>query len=86
MWVVYYERKNKLLQSTPKRIATFDECIYEIGYGNFLIIHNHSKKHADQKCFFVSVNDYPIILPFRERGEVIQLITLFPDRRYKDGR
>jgi hypothetical protein len=83
MRIVYCEEKNKALLQTLGRKTCFDEIIDEIESENFLIIKNTSTHHVEQKCFLVDINDYPIVAPFNIRADVIQLITFFPDRRYK---
>ena len=83
MWIVYCEEKNRKLKSDKTRKTSFDEIIQEIMEENFIIVNNTSKYHKEQKCFVVEINRYPIVCPFNYRNEVVQLITFFPDRRYK---
>lgn len=83
MWIVYCEEKNIKLNNSLGRKASFDKIINEISQGNFILINNTSKKYPEQICFLIEINRYPIVCPFNYRNEVIQLITFFPDRRYK---
>ena len=83
-WIVYCEKKNKELLARIDRSSSFEDCIEKIQSELFVIIENPSKNHQGQNCFLVLINDYPHIAPFNEWKETIQLITLFPSRRYKD--
>ncbi len=82
-WIIYCEQKNNMLSKKDDRLIMFADCIEKIESGLFLIIENPSKNHKSQNCFLIYINDYPIVVPFNERESTIQLITLFPDRRYK---
>lgn len=85
MWIVYCAEKNQLLKDKADRLSvSFEDCIIEISNGDFLVIESPNKEHDGQKSFLIDINGYPIVVPFNIRGKVIQLITLFPDRRYKN--
>lgn len=85
MWIVYYAEKNEILKNRADRLSVnFEDCIAEIINGDFLVIDSPGKDQAGQKSFLIEINSYPIIVPFNIRGNIIQLVTLFPDRRYKD--
>lgn len=84
MWIVYCEKKNEELKKKKERLTSFDEIILEIENKNFVTVENTSKNHPKQRCFLVEINDYPILAPFNERGNIIQLITFFPSRRMKN--
>ncbi|PIK14722.1 hypothetical protein [Halobacteriovorax sp. JY17] len=83
VWIVYCEEKNRLLKSKKERRASFKNVIEQVEAGDFLVVANTSKNHPNQECFLVLIEDYPFIAPFCQRADVIQLITLFPDRRFK---
>ena len=84
MWFFYCVAKNKRLKSTKGRfVYGFEEAIVEIQEGNFLVIVGPSIKHQGQRSFLIELGDYPFLVPFNRRGDYFQLITLFPDRRYK---
>ena len=85
VWIVFCAEKNETLKSKADRLSvSFDDCITEITNGDFLVIDSPGKDQAGQKSFLLEISNYPIIVPFNIRGNVIQLVTLFPDRRYKD--
>ncbi len=85
MWIVYCAEKNEILKNRADRLSVnFEDCIAEIINGDFLVIDSPGKDQAGQKSFLIEINSYPIIVPFNIRGNIIQLVTLFPDRRYKD--
>jgi hypothetical protein len=85
VWIVYYAEKNEILKNRADRLSVnFEDCIAEIINGDFLVIDSPGKDQAGQKSFLIEINSYPIIVPFNIRGNIIQLVTLFPDRRYKD--
>lgn len=85
VWIVFCAEKNETLKNKADRLSvSFDDCITEITNEDFLVIDSPSKEQAGQKSFLIEINNYPIIVPFNIRGNIIQLITLFPDRRYKD--
>jgi len=82
---VYCSEKDRWLKSSRSRLfVEFDECIKEIGLGKFQILRNKNPKYQTQFMFLVRINDYPFIVPFEHRGEFIRLITVFPDRRFKN--
>lgn len=84
--IVYCAEKDEQLKKREDRFGlSFDRCISEIQKGNYLIILSPNSQHRDQKSFLILFNDYPVVIPFRKRGEVLQLITFFPDRRFKNG-
>jgi len=82
-WIIYCEEKNQLLKSNVGRIATFDDVIVKLEEGQFLVLNKDTSKYGNQSRFIVRVNNYPIEVPFNERNETIQLITLFPNRKFK---
>jgi hypothetical protein len=85
VWIVFCAEKNETLKNKTDRLSvSFEDCITEISNGDFLVIDSPSKDQAGQKSFLLEINNYPIIVPFNIRGNIIQLVTLFPDRRYKD--
>lgn len=84
-WIAYCEKKNQELIAKSHRLTSFAEIIEELNMGNFVVIKNSSKNHRDQECFLVEIHDYPILVPFNTRNEIIQLITFFPSRRLKNG-
>jgi hypothetical protein len=85
VWIVFCAEKNEMLKNKAGRLSvSLDDCITEISNGDFLVIDSPSKEQEGQKSFLLEINDYPIIVPFNIRGSVIQLVTLFPDRRYKN--
>jgi hypothetical protein len=85
VWIVYCAEKNEILKNRADRLSVnFEDCIAEIINGDFLVIDSPGKDQAGQKSFLIEINSYPIIVPFNIRGNIIQLVTLFPDRRYKD--
>ena len=85
MWIVYCAEKNEILKNRADRLSVnFEDCIAEIINGDFLVIDSPGKDQAGQKSFLIEINSYPIIVPFNIRGNIIQLVTFFPDRRYKD--
>lgn len=84
LWIVYCsEKATKLSRIETRFNISFLSVIREIKKGDFLVINSPSNKYLGQKCFLVLIEDYPIIVPFEIRNQVLQLITLFPDRRYK---
>lgn len=87
VWIVYCVEKNYQLQKEKGRFSLdFDDAIEEIENEDFLVIDSPSKEHLDQKSFLIEINEYPVIVPFNIRGNIIQLITMFPDRRYKNAK
>lgn len=82
-WIIYCEAKNQLLKSNVGRIATFDDVIVKLEEGQFLVLNKDTSKYGNQSRFIVRVNNYPIEVPFNERNKTIQLITLFPNRKFK---
>lgn len=86
LWIVYCAQKDAQLRSQDDRFyLNFDNCIREIEKGNYVVILSPNRKHKDQKSFLIMICDYPIVVPFNKRDTTIQLITFFPDRRYKNG-
>ena len=82
--IVYCAKKECELRKTKGRIATFDDVIKEIEAGDFYVAYKANDPHKNQPRFIVIVDDYPIVVPYNENAETIRLITLFPDRRYRD--
>jgi hypothetical protein len=86
VWIMYCEEKNQQLKNESNRFSlNFDDVIRELENGDFLVIASPGKKYETQKSFLIEINEYPIIIPFNMRKNTIQLITMFPDRRYKNA-
>ena len=87
VWIVYCAEKNKKLVNLKERFSlSFNDAIKEIENGDFLVIDSPNSDFHGQKSFLIEINEYPMIVPFNMRGKVIQLITMFPDRRYKNAK
>ncbi len=85
-WLLYCEAKDqKLRQSKERGGFGFMDAIKEIENACFEIIESPSKARFFQKSFLVELNGYPYIIPFQFRGYHIQLITMFPSRRFKNA-
>jgi hypothetical protein len=82
-WILYCAKKDEVVKNNITRVATFDDIILKIESGLFLVLKKDKEPNEGQSRFLVRVNGYPIIVPFNERGQIIQLITLFPDRNFK---
>ncbi len=86
-WIVYCVKKNQQLRKRRGRFSLdFDDVIDELKNGDFIVIDGPNKDYKEQKSFLIELQGYPIIVPFNIRGNVIQLITMFPDRRYKNAK
>lgn len=86
-WIVYCEQKNRKLTNLNGRFSLcFGDAITQIENGDFLVIESPNSDYRGQKSFYLEINEYPIIVPFNIRGKVIQLVTMFPDRRYKNAK
>lgn len=40
--------------------------------------------YPGQRIFVVMIDGYPHVIPYEVRGEIIWLITLYPNRKYKE--
>jgi hypothetical protein len=86
LWIVYCALKDVQLKKRKDRFdLDFEKCISEIANGNYLVILSPSSQYANQKSFLIMYDGYPVVVPFHKRLQVVQLITFFPDRRYKNG-
>lgn len=84
MWIVYCAQKDAQLRDRDDRFfLNFDWCISEIFKSRFRVVATPAVAHRNQKCFLLFYHGYPILVPYRKRAETIQLITFFPDRRFK---
>lgn len=74
--------KNELLKK--ERRISFEEIILAIDNGQLLnvLAHPNPEKYGNQKLYLVALDDYVIVVPFREEGDEIFLITAFPSRKY----
>lgn len=85
MFFYCVEKNNEILNKADRKGVSFDDAIEEILEGNYLVVNNKSKKHIGQACFLIELDNYPFVIPFNINGRTFQLITMFPDRRYKNG-
>lgn len=86
-WIVYCESKNRQLINERGRLSlNFNDAIEEIESGEFLLIDSPGRKYESQKSFLLEIDKYPVVVPFNIKKSIIQLITMFPDRRYKNDK
>jgi hypothetical protein len=76
-------KKNLELQSEGR--PSFEEVVEAIADSGVLA-DGPNPVHKGQRIFVVSVRDYPHVVPYEKRGEVLWLITVFPSRRYKNAK
>lgn len=87
LWIVYCALKNEKIKRQKERLnIDFDLAIKEIESQDFLKVSSPGRSHRGEEAFIIVIYDYPIVVPFNTRGQVIQLITMFPDRRFKNVR
>lgn len=77
------EKKNIELQTEGR--PSFEEAVEAIA--NFGVLHEGPNPvHKEQRIFVVKIRNYPHIVPYERRGEVLWLITVFPSRKYKNAK
>jgi len=76
------DQKNERLKK--ERGISFEEIILAIENGRLLnvLANPNPKKYAGQKLYLVVLEDYVVVVPFREEGDEILLITAYPSRKY----
>jgi uncharacterized DUF497 family protein len=76
------DQKNERLKK--ERGISFEEIILAIEDGRLLnvLTHPNTKKYAGQKLYWVALEDYAVVVPFREEGDEILLITAYKSRKY----
>ncbi len=82
--IIWDKEKNNILYE--KRNISFEIiCNYIKQWHPYKIVeHQNKKDYAHQYLLIVSYQEYPYVIPFQFITPwTIQLITIFPDRRYK---
>ncbi len=72
--------KNRLLQKT--RRVSFEQIIDQIKAGEILAVTRNKKDYPGQLIAIIKLNGYAYQVPLRVRKGYIQLITVFPSRKY----
>lgn len=87
LWIVYCFNKEQQLIALKNRTGiSFTDTIGKIESFNYIIVESKSTDHVNQQSFIIKLKGYPFVVPFNIRGSVIQLITVFSDRRFKNVR
>ncbi len=82
LWFEWSAEKNDWLQRERK--VSFEQVVDAIQNGRLIeVVENTSRQHKGQRCFIVLIHDYPHVVPFVERGEMIFLKTVYPSSRHK---
>ena len=73
--------KNALFQ--PTRGLGFEAVVTAIMSGGLVatVPHPHRDRYPHQRVLIVAINNYTYVVPCIVRGEVAELITLFPSRK-----
>ena len=73
--------KNIVLQR--ERGVSFEEILAAIEVGGLLANqpHPNHERYPQQRVLVVAINDYAYIVPYIVRGDVYELITIFPSRK-----
>jgi uncharacterized DUF497 family protein len=76
------DRKNERLKK--ERGISFEEIILAIDSGRLLrvLAHPNPEKYSGQKIFLVALEDHVVVVPFREEGNEIWLMTAYQSRKY----
>ena len=72
--------KDRLLKKT--RRVSFDQIIDRIKAGAILAVTHNKKEYPGQLIAIIELNGYAYQVPLRVRNGYIQLITVFPSRKY----
>lgn len=72
-------KKNEELKSEGR--PTFEDAVEAIKHGP--LNDDENPVHAGQRLFVVQINDYPHVVPYESRGDILWLITVYPARKYK---
>jgi uncharacterized DUF497 family protein len=79
----FSDEKNRRLLET--RGVTFEDVIEAIAIHGVLAEYEHpnQEKYPGQRIMVVRINDYPHCVPFSVDGEMIDLKTVYPSRRFR---
>ncbi len=76
-------KAKRLREDKTRRGVSFEDCVVAIEGGGVLAITlNPSKKHRGQWMYVLNFEGYAYVVPFEEREDIIDLITVFPSRKY----
>ena len=74
-------KKNEWLKRN--RCISFEQIIFHLSQGNVWRIADHpdQRKYSGQKLYFVVVEDYVYIVPYKQEKEYVFLKTVIPSRK-----
>lgn len=74
-------KKNERLKK--ERGISFEQIIFHLSQGDLWKIADHpdQEKYPGQKIYFVLVDDYVYLVPYRREENQIFLITIIPSRK-----
>jgi hypothetical protein len=72
-------KKNEELVSEGR--SGFEEAVEAIKKG--VLKDDENPIHPGQRIFVVMIKNYPHVVPYETRGDLLWLITVYPARRYK---
>jgi len=76
-------KKNIELESEGR--PTFKEALQAIAeFG--ILQEGPNPVRKDQRIFVVNIKNYPHVIPYEKRGDVLWLITIYPSRKYKNAK
>lgn len=79
----FSQAKNQVLTAT--RGVSFDDVIEAIAEHGILMEYENpnQKRYPGQYIMVVRINDYPHCVPFSVDGDVFDLKTVYPNRRFR---
>ena len=78
----YDARKNDWL--AKERNITFEDAIKAISDNGILADYDHpnQEKYPTQRIMVVAINGYPHCIPYTVEGDLIEMKTVFPSRKF----
>lgn len=79
----YDDTKNEWL--FRERGVTFEDAIIAISEGNLIADFEHpdQQRYPGQRLLVIKLQEYPYCVPYLNNGEVMELKTLYPSRKFK---
>ena len=79
----FSEAKNQTLAAS--RGVSFDDVIEAIAEHGILMEYENpnQEKYPGQRIMVVRIDDYPYCVPFSVDGDVVDLKTVYPNRRFR---
>lgn len=74
------DKKNEELKGEGR--PSFEEALDAMAQ-NGALVDDENPGYPGQRIYVVMIRDYPHVIPYEVRGEVLWLITVFPSRKFK---